>query len=57
MTTWNTPGMGTYGATWEQGGYCGRGNVAELIDSLRGRPAIVCGNAEGVFAELDRALR
>ena len=57
MANFNTPTMGTYGSTWQCDGYSGCGNVADLIGTLRGRPAIVCGNAEGVFAELDRALR
>lgn len=57
MTEWNTPGMGTYGSTWQHAGYSGAGNVAGLLDSLRGRPAIVCGNAAGVFEELEEAKR
>lgn len=52
----NTPGMGTFGSSWQAHGYSGSGNVASLIDSLRGRPAVVCGSASGVFAELSIAL-
>lgn len=44
--------MGTYGATWEAAGYCGSGPVSELIDSLRGRSAVVCGSAETVFDDM-----
>lgn len=36
---------------WSAHGYSGRDNTAGLIDSLRGRTAIVCGNARGVFEE------
>jgi hypothetical protein len=49
--------MGTYGADWVAAGYCGSGNVAELIGSLKGRAAVICGNADGVFDELERAKR
>lgn len=52
MANYMTPGMGTYGSTWQHGGYSGSGNVAELLGSATGRPAIVCGSAEGVFDEL-----
>lgn len=45
--------MGNYGATWEHAGYCGKGNVSDLLGSLRGRAAIVCGNAKGVFEEVE----
>ncbi len=45
--------MGTYGSTWEVGGYCGRGSVGELANSLTGRAAVVCGNAEHVFYEFE----
>jgi hypothetical protein len=55
MTVRNAESMGAYGATWEARGYCGQGNVAGLIGSLAGRPAIVCGGAKGVFEELERA--
>ena len=46
-------GMGSYGASWSAGGYSGCGNVGELVGSLRGHPAVVCGNARGVFEELE----
>lgn len=51
MTTRNAASMGTYGATWEHGGYAGQGPVSEIVNSLAGRPAVVCGNASGVFEE------
>jgi hypothetical protein len=50
-----TPGMGTYGSTWQAHGYSGCGNVAELIDSEKGRPAIVVGSSFQVFADLSLA--
>jgi hypothetical protein len=53
----NTLGMGTYGSTWQHEGYSGCGNVEPLLGSLRGRPAIVCGNAWGVFDELHDTLQ
>jgi hypothetical protein len=40
---------------WEAKGYVGGGNVAELIDSAAGTPALVAGSARGVFDEVDRA--
>lgn len=43
-------------ATWESKGYAGAGNVAGLIDSLRGRPAVVVGGARGCFEEAERAI-
>lgn len=49
MTNRNAPSMGNYGATWEHGGYAGCGPVESLLDSLRGQPAAVCGNAHTVF--------
>lgn len=51
-----TPGMGTYGASWIHRGYCGAGNVQGLLGSCTGRPALVCGNAASVFADVDRAM-
>lgn len=57
MTAFNTLGMGNYGATWESKGYCGAGNVGSLVDSLRGRSAVVCGNAQGVFDEYEAAVK
>ena len=53
--TYNTPGMGTYGATWESGGYSGSGNVQGLLGSWTGRSALVCGNAATVFADVQQA--
>ena len=52
MTTRNAESKRNYGAAWEAGGYCGSGNVADLIGQLRYRSAVICGNADGVFAEL-----
>jgi hypothetical protein len=44
--------MGSYGAAWTHKGYAGSGNVEHLLESLRGRPAIVAGNGRGVFEEV-----
>lgn len=55
MRTVNAESMGAYGASWEAVGYSGSGNVAGLIGSLHGRPAVVAGNAEGVFDEVTKA--
>lgn len=49
--------MGTYGSTWTAHGYSGNGNVAYLVDSHLNRPAIVCGGALTVFADLVEASR
>jgi hypothetical protein len=49
--------MGTYGSTWESRGYSGGGSVSELVNSLAGRPAVVCGSAESVFYELEDVLK
>ncbi len=51
----NAASMGTYEAEWEAHGYCGAGNVRELLDSLTGRSAIICGNAHTVFEDLKEA--
>lgn len=55
MAVYSTPPMGTYGSTWQHQGYSGAGNVQGLLGSCTGRPAIVCGNAASVFAELEEA--
>ena len=52
MANYNTPGMGTYGAAWEYRGYSGAAAVKDLVGSLAGRVAAVCGNGKGVFDEL-----
>jgi len=52
VTVRNAGSMGTYGASWATGGYAGSGNVAGLLGSLSGRPAIVAGGASGVFEEV-----
>jgi hypothetical protein len=49
--------MDRYGSTWECRGYFGSGNVKYLLNSEKGRAAIVCGNAQGVFDEYDRLIR
>lgn len=54
--TYNTPGMGTYGADWEYGGYSGSGNVQGLLGSCTGRSALVCGNAATVFDDVRQAM-
>lgn len=56
MTNRNAESMGNYGATWEFNGYAGQGNVAELVGVASGRPAVIAGNAVGVFSEVGRAL-
>lgn len=50
--TINAASMGSYGSEWQHKGYSGSGNVAGLLDSLRGRSAIVAGGAQGVFEEV-----
>ena len=40
--------------TWESGGYTGEGSEA-LLGELRSQPAIVAGNAKGVFEEVGAA--
>lgn len=57
MTTRNAASMGSFGTSWAVRGYGGRGNVAGLIGSLRGRIAVVCGNAAGVFCEYQHLVR
>lgn len=57
MANFNTPGMGTYGASWEAHGYSGNGNVASLIDSELNRPAIIVGGSHTVFIDLQEALQ
>lgn len=57
MGNYNAPSMGTYGSLWQAHGYAGRGNTAELIDTLKGRVVVVCGNAEGVFQEYELVKR
>jgi hypothetical protein len=49
--------MGTYGTTWDAHGYSGAGNVAGLLGSQAGRPALIAGGAKGVFEELAVAER
>lgn len=56
MANYNAASMGNSGASWEANGYCGRGNVEGLINSLRGRTAVVVGSAYGVFDELESVL-
>lgn len=48
----NTPGMGTYGSTWQAHGYSGAGNVSPLIDSEKNRPAIIAGGSYQVFVDM-----
>lgn len=55
MTVRNAASMGTYGSDWQARGYAGKGNVGELLGSLTGRQAIICGGAAGVFEELAAA--
>lgn len=55
MSTRNAASMGTVGAEWTHRGYAGAGNVAPLLDACAGRPAIVAGNAAGVFDQVAEA--
>jgi len=48
----NAASMGSIGASWTYGGYSGCGNVEDMIGSLHGRTAVICGNAAGVFSEV-----
>lgn len=48
----NTPGMGTHGSEWQAHGYSGNGNVRPLIDSAKGRSAIVAGSSFQVFTDI-----
>jgi len=43
------------GSGWTYGGYSGRGNVAALLGSEAGRPALICGTARGVFDDMAAA--
>lgn len=56
MAVRNAPTMGTAGSSWQHGGYSGQGNVAGLLGSAKGRAALVAGNADGVFDEVEKAL-
>lgn len=56
MTVRNAESMGTHGSEWQTRGYSGKGNVRDLLGSLTGRPAIVCGTGRGVFEEYQAAL-
>lgn len=55
MVVRNAASMGTVGSSWQAHGYAGNGNVHELIDSLKGRVAIICGNGQDVFKNLELA--
>ena len=55
MTVRNAASMPASLSQWEARGYHGNGNVAPLIGSLAGRSVIVCGNASGVFLQLEIA--
>jgi len=46
--------MGTEGSTWQHAGYSGCGNVEGLLGSSTDRPAIIAGNAQGVFQEVEQ---
>ena len=39
---------------WQAGGYSGQGPVEGLLGSLKGRAALVAGNAAGVFEEVEQ---
>lgn len=43
--------------SWAHKGYSGGGNVAGLLDSLRGHAAVVAGSGLGVFDEVRQAQR
>ncbi len=55
MTTRSAETMPVLATDWEARGYHGSGNVAELIGSIEGRNAIICGNGAGVFDQLEDA--
>lgn len=48
--------MGTEGSIWQHAGYSGCGNVEGLLGSSTDRPAIIAGNASGVFEEVEEVL-
>ena len=56
MVVRNAATMGSHGAAWEYQGYFGSGNVENLLGSLQGRTALVCGNAYTVFQDYDNVL-
>lgn len=56
MTTRNAVSMGTFGSTWQTGGYSGQGNIHPLLNILEGRVAIVCGGSHKVFDDLEKVL-
>jgi hypothetical protein len=53
MTVRNAATMREHGAAWQSAGYSGSGNVVDLLGTLQGKVAIVCGNAAGVFEEYE----
>jgi len=55
MTVRNAASMPAGLSEWEARGYHGSGNVKELIGSLAGRSALVCGSGAGVFEEVEAA--
>lgn len=56
MAVINAASMGMYGVAWESAGYGGNGNVAPLIGSISGHPAIIAGGARTVFDDMRSAL-
>lgn len=48
--------VGWAGHSWRVGGYEGCGNVEPFLGSLQGRTAVVCGNAQGVFEQMEYVL-
>lgn len=53
MGNFNTASMQAVNASWENRGYFGRGNVEEILDSITGKIALVCGSACGVFRQFE----
>ena len=45
---------GSFPHGWEHAGYTGSGNVESLLNSLRGRSALVCGSGQGVFEDFKK---
>lgn len=55
MTVYAAASMPALSTDWQARGYHGAGNVRELIGSIAGRSAIICGNGHGVFDQLEEA--
>lgn len=56
MTVRNAESMGAYGSAWQHRGFSGSASVQGAVNSLGGRTALICGNAETVFTDVRLAL-